>query len=417
MKSDQKTKILILPSWYPTPGDPLVGSFFHEQSKLLLNTYDVRVLYINFKKRPGIRVSIKAIIELFRYFLSYLFCREKKIVLPNNEIFKEPPLEYYEIKTFSLKQKLYDKITTSIYLDKIQQLIKDGWYPDLIHAHSVFLGGIVAYNAKLKFHIPYVITEHQPLNIHLYPMSVHQYIRNSFLKADKVLSISYDKIRQLGLNNIEVEPNLIYNLVDDSIFNKEVSRYQPGTELKIISVGAASFIKDHLTLLKAICIIKSQGIPFKLNLVGLRIWGEVDAYDKIINFIKSNHLEDNVKIIDKVDRQNVPDILSENNIFILTSIAEGMPVSVLEAMAMGLIVIATRHGGTEDIITPLTGKIVNIKDFASIANEIKDIYEGKKQYEPSSIREHVLSICGKQAFSKKLFSYYDEIILKNSLKK
>jgi glycosyltransferase involved in cell wall biosynthesis len=417
MIRQSKPKILILPSWYPTPSDPLVGSFFQEQSKLLLNKYDVRILYINFQKRPAFKVSIKVIIELFRYFLSYLFCRDKKIVLPDNDIFKEPPLEYYEIKTFSIKQKLYNKVKVSIYLDKIQQMIKDGWCPDLIHAHSVFLGGIVAYNSKLKFHIPYAITEHQPLNIYLYPKSVHQYIRNSFLEADKVLSISYDKIRQLGLNNIDVEPNLIYNFVDDSIFNKTVNKYQPGSELKIISVGAASFIKDYLTLLKAIRIIKSKGIPFKLYLVGLKIWGELDTYDKIIDFIKSNYLENDVIIIDKIDRHNVPDILSENSIFILTSIAEGMPVSVLEAMAMGLIVIATRHGGTEDIITSSTGKIVNIKDFTSIANEIKDIYDGKKQYEPESIREHVLSICGKQAFSKKLFSYYDEIIFKNSLKK
>jgi len=351
--------------------------------------------------------------ELFSYFLSYLFCREKKIVLPDKEIFKEPPLQYHEIKTFLLKQNSYCKIATRIYLKKIQQLVKDGWDPDLIHAHSVFLGGIVAYNAKLKFHTPYVITEHQPLNIHLYPKSVHEFIRNSFLKADKVLSISYDKIRQLGMNNIDVEPNLIYNFVDDSIFKKAINKYQPRTELNIVSIGAASFLKDHLTLLKAMRIIKSQGIPFKLNLVGLKIWGEIEIYDKIINFIKSNDLENNVKIVDKVDRHIIPNILLENNIFILTSIAEGLPVSVLEAMATGLIVIATKHGGTEDIITPSTGIIVNIKDSVSIANEIKDIYDGKKQYEPSKIREHVLSICGKQAFSKKLFSYYDEIILKN----
>ena len=410
-------KILVIPSWYPTEKDKVNGSFFQEQARILSDNYDIKVLYIQFINRPKIELTPGSIIRLGSHMLKFFLLRHKKVLLPDEEIFLLPPLLYHVFLTFTLTKKSFYKIVSRIYLKKIKQLIDDGWSPDLIHAHSVHFAGIIGLQAKLKLNIPYVLTEHMPFNILSYPKCIQKNIKESFLKSDCVLSVSYDKVRQLGMNGIDIEPNIVYNFIDENMFDAMVIPYQHGSPLKIISIGAASYLKDHLTLLKALNIIKSKGISFTLTMIGLRTWGENETYDSIIRFIETNGLKRNIQVIDSVPRREIIKYLLLNNIFLITSIAEGLPVSVLEAMATGLTVIATKHGGTEDILTQETGILVNIKDFQDIADKLIDIYSGTRQFEPKIIRDHVVSICGRKVFRERLSNYYDQIISKNNADK
>jgi glycosyltransferase involved in cell wall biosynthesis len=407
-------KILILPSWYPTPDDKINGSFFQEQAKILLNKYDVKVLYIKFYNRPSINLSFRSVALLTKHLLKFIIQRNEKVQFANDELFLQPPLYHYVYLTFGLTQKSFYKSIGRIYIKKIKELTDSDWKPDLIHAHSVHTAGIIALKVKQELSIPYVITEHMPFNILSYPKCIQGTIRESFYKADCVLSLSYDKVRQLGMSEINIEPKIVYNYVDESIFKSTIQRYQFETPLKIISIGAASYLKDHITLLKALKIIQSKGIPFNLTLIGLKIWGGNDTYENIIRFIESNELGDNVQIIDKVSRSEIVKYLLMNDVFLITSIAEGLPVSVLEAMATGLTVIATKHGGTEDILTPESGILVKIKDYQDIADKLIDIFYGRIKYEPKIIRDHILSICGKKAFSERISHYYDQVIYRNN---
>lgn len=85
-------------------------------------------------------------------------------------------------------------------------------------------------------------------------------------------------------------------------------------------------------------------------------------------------------------------------------------MSVLEALASGLFVVATRHGGTEDILTQETGALVEVKNYNKIADRLEDIYEGRIQFDPSVIRDHVVSVCGRSAFKKRLIGYYGKAL-------
>jgi glycosyltransferase involved in cell wall biosynthesis len=205
---------------------------------------------------------------------------------------------------------------------------------------------------------------------------------------------------------IEVQPNLVYNFVDENKFDIVCEKYQKGSLIKMVTIGAASHYKDYFTLLKALVIVNKQNIPFKLTMIGLKAWGHDSIYKDIKDFINKNNISNQIQIIDVLNRNEIPKYLQMNNVFLLTSIAEGLPVSVLEAMASGLTVIATKHGGTEDILTEKTGVLVKIKDFNDIAEKIIDIYNGKLQFDPLIIRKHVVSICGTKAFSERLSSFY-----------
>lgn len=404
-------KVLIIPSWYPHPEDKINGSFFREQALVVGDYCDVKVLVVRFESGSGIFKSSSSFSCKIKKIFKYIFGNVKKEGLPPDEIFLRPQLSQYSASVVAFSRRDRYRKRVNAYIHAFNDLVSTGWKPELIHAHSAELAGLVALEIKSRYNIPYVITEHMPFSIFSYPKIIQDDIRRVFLLANTVLSLSYDKVRQLAMSNISVEPNIVYNLVDESIFDRLSDKYIPGSPLKIISIGAASYLKDHMTMLRALKMLKDRGVPFSLTLIGLGVWG--DIYDDIINFVRENNLCNDVLVIDKVDRSEVCGYLSSHQIYLMTSVAEGFPVSVLEAMACGLFVVATRHGGTEDILTSEVGVIVEIKNYEKIADRLQDLYLGNIGYTPIDIREHVVSLCGKKAFSERLIAYYRNSVKEN----
>lgn len=403
-------KILIIPSWYPRPDDKINGSFFQEQARLVSDQVDVKVLFFRFRSRPSIRALLKTPVQTGVEWLRFIFQGKTRTQLPEEEVFTNPPLIEYGTRVIGLTLRQRYQKHLDAYLEALEELMVSGWKPDLIHAHSVNLGGLVAQRIKQVYGIPYVITEHMPFSLSNYPVHMREDIKGAFRNADTVLSLGYDKVRQLGMSDIDVEPNLIFNFVDESVFNKLCAAYQPGQPLKLISIGAASHLKDHRTLLRALTVLRSRGVPFKLTLIGLKAWGGL--YDDTLEFIRNHDLEQDVTVIERIERNEVCDYLAAHNVYLMTSIAEGFPVSVLEALACGLFVVATRHGGTEDIMTKECGALVEIKNFQKIADRLEDIYYGAIRPEPNVIRNYVVSVCGVDAFKRRLIGYYDQAMAK-----
>jgi L-malate glycosyltransferase len=399
-------KILVIPSWYPRPDDRINGSFFQEQARLVSALFDVKVLIVRFAARPSIRTFFRKPVATSQDWLRFYCQKTVRTRLPDEEVFLNPPLVEYGMRVLGLTQRQRYERRLNAYMAALDELIAAGWKPDLVHAHSVSLAGLVAQRIKDVYGIPYVITEHMPFALTNYPEYMRGDIKQAFERAAVVLSLSYDKIRQLGMSGIDVEPNVIFNYVDEKRFDKVCPPYHPGEALQLITIGAASHLKDHRTLLRALTVLKRRKVPFSMTLIGLRVWGEL--YEDTLDFIRRNDLEGDVTVIDRIERDRVAEYLKRHNIFLMTSIAEGFPISVLEAMACGLFVVATRHGGTEDILIPETGALVEVKNFQKIADVLSDVYSGAIRFEPRAIREYVVSLCGSAAFAERLSGYYDQ---------
>jgi glycosyltransferase involved in cell wall biosynthesis len=133
-------------------------------------------------------------------------------------------------------------------------------------------------------------------------------------------------------------------------------RSQPGGHKRplIVSVGRLKAPKDFSTLVRALGNLPPDS--FEALIVG-----EGPDRDRLEEEIHALGLDNRVRLAG--ERRDVPELLARADVFVLSSASEGMPVSVLEAMAAGLPVVASRVGGVpEQIADGETGLLVEPGD-------------------------------------------------------
>jgi glycosyltransferase involved in cell wall biosynthesis len=132
----------------------------------------------------------------------------------------------------------------------------------------------------------------------------------------------------------------------------------------LISVGRLTEAKDQFTLISAIEILKKQGRNIYLVLVG-----DGEMRKPLEKEIVNKKLTDCVNLVGS--RSDIDQLLPGADVFILSSKREGLPMSILEAMATGLPVIATKVGGIPEVIQDgQNGILVPPQDPVSLTNAI-----------------------------------------------
>ena len=116
--------------------------------------------------------------------------------------------------------------------------------------------------------------------------------------------------------------------------------------LLIGSVGRLEAVKDQLTLVRAfneLCLHRPDDNRLRLVLIG-----DGSLRDKVEELVAQEGIQDRVWLAGS--REDVPQLLSALDVFVLPSLAEGISNTILEAMACGLPVVATRVGGNEELV-------------------------------------------------------------------
>jgi glycosyltransferase involved in cell wall biosynthesis len=99
--------------------------------------------------------------------------------------------------------------------------------------------------------------------------------------------------------------------------------------------------KDHFTLLRAFALVAAE-IPG----AELQIAGDGPLRDQLVEFTKELNLANRVTFVGALP--HTAQFFSQLDIFVLSSLNEGLPLALLEAMAAGLPVVSTRAGGVEE---------------------------------------------------------------------
>jgi glycosyltransferase involved in cell wall biosynthesis len=212
-----------------------------------------------------------------------------------------------------------------------------------------------------------------------------------------ILSSEWIKINEIApktkiillKNSINLTP---YIKLDKSLKEKN-------GKIKIIYLGHIGVEKGIMDLIQAVKILNDRQI------IGFEVWiyGEDSHPGELYNakeLVRSLQLDKYILFSEPIFGEKKIEVFRAADIFVLPSYHEGLPVSIIEAMAAGLPIIATRVGGIPDLIDDSkNGILINSKAPIELANAIMTLIEN----------EHLRQIYGIEAKRKALQNHDVEI--------
>jgi len=147
--------------------------------------------------------------------------------------------------------------------------------------------------------------------------------------------------------------------------------HQVGQPLKLFSCGRLNVVKGHQDLMKAVQILRDQGVDVTLEIAGEDDLGGSGYHQELQAEIIRLGLQDHVSLLGAIDAQAVRRKLLEAHIFALASWHEPLGVAYMEAMACEVPTIGTNAGGVPELIADgQNGIMVPPKDPKALAGAI-----------------------------------------------
>jgi glycosyltransferase involved in cell wall biosynthesis len=272
-------------------------------------------------------------------------------------------------------------------------LLQIGYYSFLIrkkkiqriHAHFALDWALLGLLASWMVKVPFSVTTHAG---DLFVKSHPEILPQIFDEADWVVTIS-DYNRNFLLQTYEsLTPDrvvVVHCGIDMADFPFAKRSYLPKEPLSIITVARLVEKKGHRVLLNALQLLKKQGHPFTWQIVGR---GPLSAALQVS--VHQAQLNEVVQFVGATTYQHIKSLLMTADVMVLPCVQsedgdqDGIPVALMEAMAVGLPVISTTVSGIPELIThKKTGLLVRPNDSAALAKALCAFLEN--QYDLSQL--------------------------------
>ena len=237
------------------------------------------------------------------------------------------------------------------------------------HQYSPFVYGALARLRRPGLRV--VFTEHGRLSDA--PPSSKRRMVNPWLArvADRIVSVSAnlrDHMVQEGFPARRVE--VVHNGIDvgpaPTADERAAARQALGVSHETIVIGTVARldpVKDYGTLLAALAHPSMAGRPCRLVVIG-------DGPERARLESRAQELSVTEKVTFLGHRDDARRWLAGVDVYANSSVSEGVSLTILEAMAAGLPVVATDVGGTPEVVTPDSGELVPARDPAALAGAI-----------------------------------------------
>ena len=283
---------------------------------------------------------------------------------------------------------------------KLVQLIRKNNIA-MIHAHSSSLFWAVA--AKI-FKPSLKVIWHDHLGKRLEENKLNRFIIIISVGIDAVIAVN-DTLKQWSQKKLLVPASKIVFINNFPLLRSiQSGDNNPNTKVQIVCLANLRWQKDHITLIKAIDVLVNSDNIKNINIILAGHYSEDECYQKIIFEIESRKLKPYFQIQGSV--HDTAALLYNSNIGVLSSVSEGLPVSLLEYGLAGLPVVITNAGQCAEVIeNGRFGKLVPSKSPIEFARALKELIlnESDRSSMGLAFKAHVEKTYGAQQF---LLNYY-----------
>jgi glycosyltransferase involved in cell wall biosynthesis len=214
--------------------------------------------------------------------------------------------------------------------------------PDAVHCHNETPAIVCAAAARMAG-VPSIIATYHGMVVPLRAFRLKFWIAARF--CDRLVAVSRTtqaNLEQSPLSCPEKIVTLYNGAAPAANAAEEAPLCAPG-EFPIVNVARHVPAKDHLTLLRGLGVARREDRSLVLFLVGL---------GPLTESLRRSAME--LGIAEAVrflgERADVGEILRQSKLFVLSSVNEGLPISLLEAMAAGLPHVVTQVGGMREVV-------------------------------------------------------------------
>ena len=283
-------------------------------------------------------------------------------------------------------------------------IAKDGWKPDIVHAHFLGVAAIAAPVCREK-NLPLVITEHtSALNAPDPGKALVKTMRKTYPLADALLVVSSllagSIYRHTGAKAVVVP-----NIIDTQSFSVVKEDNVPGEPFRFVASGFLIERKGYDLLLRAAGDLRRRGYALALT-----VFGDGPEREALEKLAESEGVRDCVDFRGQCTRGELGEAYPQMDAFVLASRRETFGVVYIEAMAAGLPVIATRCGGPEDFVTEENGILIPVDDAAALTDAMEHMMLHRREYDSASIAADIRRKFAPETIAARLTAVYEEIV-------
>ena len=366
-------KILMIPSWYPTPGAPLLGTFYKEQAEALAERgFEVAVAHVSVGGdfHPG-HNGIRR--EVVNGVLTYTYTR------PN----LTPRWE---------RGRCFQRTRM---LETLYRRIEKEWgRPDVVNLRSS-LHGYEAVALCRKHRLPLFFMEHSSYVLTEPADSPALRRLHAVMKEARVNACVSGALK--AVMEPAGETRIIPDPVDGRVFVPAESAPAEGPFL-FRAMGQLRPIKGYDTLIRAFARqLEQDPRPAVLEIAGAG--GQREPLQALIDGLG---ISDCCRLVGTIPREQASTYMNGCDCFVCSSRVETLSCVLNEAAACGKPVISTRCGGPLDIVTEETGLLTPVDDPEAMAQAMRAMRDTIRQYDPVRIRSLTLERFGRDTVVDRL---------------
>ncbi|MEP6902115.1 MAG: glycosyltransferase family 4 protein [Actinomycetota bacterium] len=397
MSSKTSPKVLVLSRTYPNRITPILGLWVEGLVRHVSQLCDIKVIAPTPYCPP---------VPGMREFTKYRSI-EKKRNEQGVDIFHPRYLTGPGYSTYNFEGSSY-------YWSIRQQVdqLREEFPFDVIHANFGYPDGVVAAKLAARYNVPFIITEHASWIpwMDKYPQVRRQAVWAASQSAFHIAVSSFARQTIAHFTGDTKKLCVIPNGVDVNVFTplKNGERMNPN---QILYVGLTRHVKGIDVLLQAMSQVVKEKPELKLVIVGGGINRNYTAQEmELREMAKKLGLTENVEFAGLKTPPEVARYMRESALLVLPSRIETFGAVLIEALACGTPVVATKCGGPEDVVNNQVGQLVPTEDVTALANAIVEVIGERGKFNSQKLREYAVKNFAWEEIARQTVGLYNQAV-------